>query len=137
MTWRRAVRDHRCVKLERSISRLPITGCNQIEQKPSDDRQPESRPGSPFIVHAYVGSCCHGGERLLDERRDQPIERWLALRATSIALEEEPFDRPQRRNRGPPPAHANRLRRIVRQLAEPFVLIAFDRFDHRGQQTLA
>ena len=90
-----------------------------------------------LIVCANVGSGCHGGERLLDERRDQSIERPLALRTARVALEEEPLDRPERRHRRPPPAHPNRRCRVGRQFAEPLVLIAFDCLDDRGQQPLA
>jgi hypothetical protein len=52
----RPLGDHRRVKLERSIGRLPITSCHEIEQKPSDDREAESCRGPALIVRADVGT---------------------------------------------------------------------------------
>ncbi len=74
---------------------------------------------------------------MLDQGRDQPIEWRLALCTARVAFEEEPLDRPERRQRRTTPAHANRFCRVVGQFAEALVLIAFDRFDYRGQQPLA
>ena len=136
MTCRRPIRDHGRVEFERPIGRLPITGRHEIEQKPSDDREAEAGAGPSFVVRAHIRPCGHSRESLLDQRRDQSIERGLALRAARIAFEEQPFDWPERRNRGAPPAHANRLRRVVRQFTESVVLIAFDGLDDRSDQPL-
>src|SRR5207253_3200175 len=65
------------------------------------------------------------------------IEWRLALRAARVTLEEQSFDRPERRDGRTPPAGTNGLRRILRQFAEPLVLIAFDRLDDRRHQPVA
>ena len=68
----------------------------------------EPEPGRRLPVHivAHVSSRGHGGERLIDQRRNEPRKGRLSLGTARVTLEKEPLDRPQRRN--------NVRRRIVR-----------------------
>ena len=52
VTTCRTVRDHRRVEFERPIGGLPVAGRDQVEQKPSDDREAEPGPGASFLVRA-------------------------------------------------------------------------------------
>jgi hypothetical protein len=90
----RSVRNHRRVEFERSIGRLSIAGRHEVEQQSADDGETEPGSRASLFIQGDVSAGGHGGQRLLDQRRDEAIEWRFALRASRIALEEEAFERP-------------------------------------------